>query len=394
MYPMWCWSIDPTQRFICSSYAADVALDHADKCRLIFRSDRYQRYFPTINPDRNNEAKSQFKNVLGGERYATSTGASITGTHGHQIIIDDPINPEQASSEADRKTANKYLDETLFTRKVDKQVTPTIMIMQRLHEDDCTGHILSKKLRVRHICLPAELSDNVKPAELKKFYVNGLFDPARLSHQIITAMREALGTYAASGQLDQLPSPAEGGILKKRWFEIVDKTIPKNVAIKVRLDTAYTEDQVNDPSGFFAYFMENGIMHVVNAEEQYLEFPELEKYIPVYCFNHGCDSRSTIKVEPKATGKSVVQKLKNIQGLNIFEGRVPKDDKTARVNAIAPSCEAGKVKLIRGAWNQKFLDQLGGFPNAKHDDMLDCFTEAGKEEFIEGGSDYGFRKVN
>jgi hypothetical protein len=139
------------------------------------------------------------------------------------------------------------------------------------NEDDPTGHLLekakhSKDIQVFHISLPAEASANVKPAELKEFYVDGLLDPKRLNHEAIRKLRAKLGTYGASGQLDQLPSPAEGGILKKRWFGIVGKSkFPGMQLMKFRLDTAYTEKQTNDPTGFFAYFMENGFMYVVKC---------------------------------------------------------------------------------------------------------------------------------
>jgi hypothetical protein len=132
MYPVWCWVIDPTQRFICSSYSSTVAMDLADRSSRIFRSERFRKYFPEVLPDPDNDSKSQFKNQVGGERYATSTGAGITGVHAHQIIWDDPLNPQTAASETERDAANKYVDETLSTRKVDKLLTPTIIIMQRL----------------------------------------------------------------------------------------------------------------------------------------------------------------------------------------------------------------------------------------------------------------------
>lgn len=396
LYPMWCWAVDPTQRFICSSYAGDISLDLAEKCRKVFTSDKYQKYFPHVGVDTDNEAKSNFKNKVGGQRYSTSTGANITGVHAHQIIVDDPMNPTQSSSEVARKTANKYLDETLSTRMVDKDATVTILIMQRLHEEDCTGHVLKKiesGMRVMHICLPAEVSDNIKPSHLVRHYTDGLFDPVRLGRVAIKNLRTVLGSYGASGQLDQRPSPADGGILKKKWFEIVDRPIPSGAAVHFRLDTAYTDKQRNDPSGFFAYFMEYGIMYIVNAENHYLEFPKLTKYIPTYVQNHGYTPRSKIKVEPKASGKSVVQALQR-SGINIMEDRPPTDDKVTKANAIAPTCEALRVKLLRGGWNEEFLNQVAAFPNAAHDDMVDCLVNAVIEEMVQERNSRGYRRKN
>ncbi len=392
--PIWAWVVDPSIRSICSSYAGDISIDLADKSRRIFWSDKFKRYFPKIEIDKENEAKSHFKNLTGGERYATSVGSAITGIHAHLLIVDDPINPTQASSEPARITANKFIDETLSTRKVDKLVTATIIVQQRLHEDDTTGHLLASGRNILHICLPAEESDDVKPAELRKYYKNGLFDPIRLNRTAIANLRQQLGSYAASSQLDQRPSPAAGGMLKKEWFEIVDRHVPKNAVIKFKIDTAYTKKQLNDPSGLLAYFMEGNVMYIVNAEEQYLEFPELKKYLPNYVTRHGYSHRSTIKIEPKASGKTVVQELKAETKLNVLEDRVPKDDKVTRANAAAPTCESGRVKLIYGPWNDYFLNQIAAFPNGKHDEVIDNLSSAVEEEFINSRKDYRHKRVN
>lgn len=393
MYPMWCWTIDPTQQFICSSYASTVSEALADKSRKIFRSDKYQRYFPYVGLDRDNEAKTQFKNIVGGERRATSTNSAITAFHAHQIIQDDPLNPQMAFSEVERGNANKYNDETLSTRKVDKMVTPTIVVMQRLHENDLTGHLMAKGVSYYHICLPAELDTNIAPAELASKYQNGLLDPVRLPVTAIRKLEVQLGSYGAAGQLQQRPAPAEGGILKKKWFPIIDQPVPKGAVINFRMDPAYTDKTKNDPTGFFAYYMWGGMMYIVNAEDHYLEMPELLEFIPRYVQGHGYTPKSMIKVEPKASGKSIVQMLKK-GALNIVEGRTPTDDKVTRANAISPTCEAGKVCLHKGPWNDKFLGQLAAFPNGAHDEFVDLLADAVSSEFLYEDGSYGFKRRN
>jgi predicted phage terminase large subunit-like protein len=302
MYPIWCWTIDKTQRFICASYAEDIALDLANKATRIITSETFKRLFPEIGMKR--MSLSHMENKWGGERYTAATGSAVTGKHAHQIIIDDPLNPKKAASEIELKAANEYVSSTLSTRMVDKTITPTIVIMQRLHELDTTGYLLGKQeegLKIKHICLPGEQSGNIKPAELASKYVDGLFDPKRLSREVLDSMKVTLGSYGYAGQVGQNPAPEGGGIFKEAWFEIVDRVnIPKHCVVKFRLDTAYTDKQKNDPSGFLAYYMDGGFMYVVHFEAVYKEFPELLKYIPIYVRRHGYGPRSIIKVEPKA----------------------------------------------------------------------------------------------
>jgi predicted phage terminase large subunit-like protein len=391
MYPMWCWCIDPTQRFICASYAEDIALDLANKSKRILDSALFKRLFPDVVLKR--EALSHLENSVGGERYTAATGSAVTGKHAHQILIDDPLNPKKAASEQELKIAEDFVFQTMSSRKVDKKVTTTIIIMQRLHELDTTGLVLRKEaegLKVKHICLPGEISDLVKPEGLKKMYKRGLFDPVRLSQESLAEMRVQLGSYGYSGQVMQNPTPEGGGIMKVDWFEVIDDPVPRNVTINFRIDPAYTEKRKNDPTGLMAYYIHRGCLYIINFSAAYKEFPALVEFIPQYCAKHGATMRSRVRVEPKASGMSIVQTLKSVKGLNILASRPPKDDKITRANAAAPSCESGKVKLHRGSWNSAFLHEVCTFPNAAHDEAVDLLCAAVLEELNMAGN-YGWK---
>jgi predicted phage terminase large subunit-like protein len=375
-YNAWIWTVDPTQRIIGASYANALSLSHAIKTRDIVQSDKYRRLFPEVELKSDQTGKSDFRNTHGGQRFTTSTGGSITGMHAHQIIIDDPINPLQAASDTERQSANDFVTKTLSTRKIDKAVTPTILIMQRLHEQDPTGVMLSKKAnKIKHICLPAEDEGNVLPREIAANYVDGLLDPVRLSLEILEESKTDLGGYGYAGQFKQKPAPDEGGILKKAWFDVVDwqpgfEALCWNVAA----DTAYTASDKNDPSGFIAYAEYQNTFYIRSIAVEHLEFPELCRSIASFANMNGYTRRSMIYVEPKASGKSLVQTIRRETSLNITEGANPTTDKIARVKGISPMCEAKRVKLIRGVWNEQFLDEVCTFPNAAHDELVDCLT--------------------
>lgn len=376
MYNAWVWTVDPTQRFIASSYAHSLSLSHAIKTRDIVNSDKYKDLFPEIVLKEDQRGKSDFRNDRGGQRFTTSTGGTVTGMHAHQIIVDDPINPQQSASDAERESANTFVTSTLSSRKIDKAVTPTIVIMQRLHEADPTGVMLNKKnKKIKHINLPAEDKGNVLPAELAANYVDGLLDPIRLNREVLDEALIDLGSYGYAGQYGQNPAPQEGGLIKKHWFEIIDwKPEFNNLAWNFTADTAYTEDESNDPSGYLAYAKYNNDFIIRFAQTEYLEFPDLCKALPTFAQQNGYSQRSVIEVEPKASGKSLVQTLKRETSLNIKEGKPPAKDKVARVNDTSPTMEAGRVKLVRGVWNKEFLDQISTFPNAEHDEYVDCLT--------------------
>lgn len=377
MYPLWCWTIDATQRFICGSYASTPAEDIAEKCYNIYTSDKFKRLFPELVRNTSG-GKTHFKNGLKGERYTTSTGSGITGIHAHQKIIDDPMNPKIAASQLERDRANKWVSETLGSRNVDANITVTIVVMQRLHEKDTTGYLLAKEvegIRIKHICIPAILSEDVKPVELRQYYQDSLFDPLRKTHQALALQRVELGSYGFAGQMQQRPSPEEGGIIKKAWFgKILRPGIMPNMTIHFQFDTAYTEKQKNDPSSVVAYYLENNKVFITNKASVRKEFPEFITWLPEWVKANGYTAQSKIHVEPKATGISVVQTIRTLTKLNIKFSEPPEDDKLTRVHIVSPKIECGRVILHEGEWNDSFINQITTFPNGDHDDELDCLV--------------------
>jgi predicted phage terminase large subunit-like protein len=380
MFPAWLWTQDPTIRIITNSYSMDLSIEHSVKSRDIITSDKFRRLFPEVIIRRDKAAKSSYENTTTGARYTTSTGGTITGKHAHIIINDDPLNPAQAASEKDRETANEHT-KTLASRKVDKKNTPTITIMQRLHEIDVTGYILSKKgEKVKHICLPAELTDNVKPAALRKRYKDGLLDPVRLSREVLAEQLIDLGSRGYAGQYEQNPVADGGNIVKRTWFGIVSPAdfarIRTTEPIHFFADTAYTEKTENDPTGILSTCKIGNDLYITHAKKVLMEFPELVRFLPEYAATHGYTNQSTLRVEPKANGLSVIQQLKRQTKLNVIQTPTPKDDKATRLHSASPTIECGRVILVAGAWNEEYLEEVCGFPAKAHDEYVDLTVYA------------------
>lgn len=378
MYIAWTWTIDPTQRFICGSFSKEIARKDASFTQLILNSEKYKLFFPKLAL--NKDAVDLIKNNQGGERFACSVGGGVTGFHGHQIIVDDPLNPQQSSSKAERETANEWVTTTLSNRKVNQDITPTIIVMQRLHEDDTTGYLMKRGVSYKHICLPAELDENVRPLSLATKYQDGLFDPIRLSRTTLNKKKVTLGSYGYAGQMLQRPSPLEGGIFKKAWFKICEpQSVPK-LPTNFNADTAYTSDEKNDPTGMMA-FVSNNNLYITNFKKGHWEFLDQCKQLVEFVKENNYNVQSVIEVEGKSSGKDVVNTLKKQTDLNIKEAKNPTKDKEARANDISPYVESGRVYLVRSGWNDDFIEQCATFPNAKHDEEVDCLIMACQRVF-------------
>lgn len=374
MTPVWAWINDPTLRVLTFSYSASLALDHAVKSRDIIKSDKFRRYFPDIQIKHDQDNKGHYKNTLGGERYATSVGGTITGFHAHLLIGDDPINPKGAASDAERETANSFMDTTLSTRKVNKSVSLTMLVMQRLNQKDPTGNWLSKPgKKIFHICLPGELSNDVKPEELKDKYIDGKLDPIRLTDADLAELQVDLGSYGYAGQIQQRPAPEDGGTWKKWLIPIDDEDFPEIDTLSnygSDWDLAYTEKEKNSASAFIAAGKLEEKMYINDLGFGWMEFPALIKYMTAAPSPH--------YIEAKASGKSAKQTLSK-NGIPAIEVKVIGGDKIARATLATPYAEAGLVYIRASLLNKLYNDAKQGilvFPKGEHDDLQDALVQA------------------
>src|ERR1700756_2505414 len=119
-FPAWCLGHDPSAQILCVSYAQDLADKLARDCRGIMMSPWYRQIFPTrLAPHRH--AVQEFITTRQGYRLATSTGGVLTGRGADIILIDDPLKPEEALSEARRNATNDWYANTLYSRLNDKR---------------------------------------------------------------------------------------------------------------------------------------------------------------------------------------------------------------------------------------------------------------------------------
>lgn len=388
----WVWIESPQMKMIAVSYSDKLTLSNAQYCKDIIKSDQYQELFGDLFQIRRDiDSKERFANDKGGERISTTVGGTITGFGAEIICVDDPQDPATAEQEVERERVIKYWIETLYNRLTPLNLGIRFLLQQRLHEADLSGHLLKEQPEnFIHICLPAEESKDVKPIILHQFYRQGLLDPIRLSKIELDKLRK-LGSRYFAGQYMQIPSPAEGNIIKKEWFDIVEPTSmarePVNEPIHFFVDSAYTADTENDPTVIMPCFVRDNFLYVLDISEEWLEFPQLCAHIINYTKKFQVSDNSKIFIEPKASGKSIVQQLRFSTKLNVIEVVAPDKDKVTRAHAITPRLEGRRVKLVNGSYVTDYLDQLGAFPNGLHDDKVDVTVMAVNELLVKDNPD-------
>src|SRR5690349_20363797 len=215
-FPAWCLGHDPSAQILCVSYAQELADKLARDCRSIMMSRWYQRIFPTrLAPHR--QAVQEFITTHQGYRLATSTGGVLTGRGADIILIDDPLKPEEALSDAQRKAANEWYDHTLYSRLNDKRHGASVVIMRRLHEDDLIGHVLAQEgwevLSFPAIAEADEVHriETIWGARCFRRRQGEALHPDREPLETLDRIRRTIGEYNFAGQYQQLPAPLGGG---------------------------------------------------------------------------------------------------------------------------------------------------------------------------------------
>jgi predicted phage terminase large subunit-like protein len=376
-FPAWCWTRMASTRVISASYAYSLAMDLSRKSRDIIKSDKYQKAFPKIQIREDQDSKGYFVNTRGGDRYAVGVNGSVMGMHGHFIIVDDPLDPQQAISEVELKAVNHWMTEVLPSRKVDKAVTPMILIMQRLHEDDPSGARLARRDRspVKHICLPAEISDLVQPPLLKMMYQDGYLDPIRLPRSVLDEALSDLGEYGYAGQFEQNPSPRGGGMfvvtmlkygpLPSMWKDLIrywDK------AATVGSKAAFT-------AGVQVGLDFDGRFWILDVVRGRWNSAEREKVISQTALRDGPQCRIGLEQEPGSGGKeSAENTAARLKGYYVTIDKVgaSEGNKIQRAYPFSSQVNAGNVFLQVGPWNKEFIAEMEKFPVGRYKDQIDA----------------------
>lgn len=390
MAPAWIHARRPDMRVICASHTQTLTHELGRKCRLVEDSDKYRTLFPEVVPSPDQWTKSFFANTAGGGRMcATVGGMSPTGFHAHFLLVDDPLDPQRARaiSGAEIDSANNFMSETLPSRKVDKAITVTWLIMQRLHQNDPTGYLLTKgKDNIRHICLPAERSPKVRPTRLRRRYsADGLMDPIRLNKAVLKEAGIDLGEFGYSGQYRQDPVPRGGGMFKAEKIEIHTPPPPGSrqwVHLCRFWDKAGTRDggaytvgllmgrwrpagAPGDGSGD-----EWWILDVVRKQ---LEAAEREKLILQTAHRDGKRVVIGIEQEPGSGGKESAQlTVKRLAGyrVRVVPAVGTKED---RADSWATQVNMdGGFNMKAAEWNTDLLEEMRYFPFSRYKDQVDA----------------------
>lgn len=424
-------------RFLTSSYSEEFSRRDVGKTERLITGGWYQRLFPHVQIKQTPNTMLEHHNTAEGFRQGASTNSGVTGKHVHGIVEDDPIKAQDAQSRMARDLAWFYHTQVLSSR-----LLPTagwrVVVMQRLHEDDVSGRLISQaegsQAEYTHLMLPmefegrrkcvtylptqkphgknsvpgeqvstapatqtsppasSELRDNSEPTTRKSLFFEDprmtegeLLWPGRMDRKFVDEKKSpvtGLGAIGYAGQYQERPAPAQGGMIQRDWlryYKAVD--LPKKFnSYEQSWDLIFDDD---NPVGSFVcgqIWGRNGANHYLLF--QYRKRVEFTVTIRAFVDITAAWPQATRKaVEKKANGAALISTLKTkIPGIVAIS---PKGkSKQARLEAVAPMFEAGNVWIPHPheqPWIESWIEEVVGMtmlgPTTSNDDQVDAATQ-------------------
>lgn len=398
-FPAWLWLHDPGKRFICASYSDRLSTKHNMDRRTLIQSPWYQRAWATrfkMADDQNQ--KTIFQNDKRGHMFATSIGGSVTGEGADICIVDDPLNPKEAASDVEREKVNVWRDQTLASRKNDKKTGVEILVMQRLHEKDLTGHLIGRKDEPDpwvHLCLEGRATKKhtvVFPVSGRTVErdVGDCLHPEREGPAEHAQMLSDLGSAGYQAQIQQDPRPMVGGFFKRSWWKRYGE-LPMNRTRRVTFaDCAEKPGLTNDFTIFATWDQTPSGFYMVDLWQEKVAWPDLERAAKDLYARWKPDA---LVIEDKSAGTQLIQSLRATTTLPVLSFEPGQRSKVVRAAAAQPTVEAGNCFLPdNSAWVEVFLEQHEKFPNSEHDDIVDT-TSMMVEHFRAAASELRIRTL-
>ena len=393
-WPAWVWANNPSSRFLFASYDQTLSTRDSTRCRYIIESTWYQeRWGHVFQIVGDQNQKTRYDTTGRGWRMATSVGGRGTGEHPDYIVVDDPHNAKQAESDAKRQQALEWWDGTISTRGRTRGVR-RVVVMQRLHKRDLSGHILEKG-GFDHICLPLEYEPPVDGVPRMQPTGIGWTDPRTepgellwpdlFTPEVVRKLKVDLGSLRAAGQLQQRPEDLSGGIFKREYFRDMVSDYPKDgIRVCRYWDKAATEGG-GDYSAGVLMVERLGVFYVVDVVRGQWSAHKRNEIISATAkrdaMAFGYAVWTVVEQEGMSGGKESAEiSIKQLVGHNIRKELMSgKGSKAWRSLPFSAQCEAGNVKIVmpaNGGWPVEFIDELVAFPRGANDDQVDAVVGA------------------
>lgn len=386
-FPAWLLGKNPTENILTATYSLKLLRTHSLSFNRLMASDWYKSIFPGTRVER--ESMEFMATTAGGSRFATTVGGQLTGAGGSYIIIDDPLNAIDATSQLKRDQVNEWFGFSLSSRK-NREDAVIAIVAQRLHENDLCGYLL-KQGSWENLCLAAIAERDERYEINSKTFSRRegeLLCRERLGYDFFDEQRKQLGSYGFAGQYQQRPVPMGGGEFKKSWIQYYDGVLDYEKYTKfLCVDPANSKKKTSDYTAISILGLGgDGNIYLLDLYRDRLNLHEREDLV----FKLHAKYKPKYVLYEQYGMQADVEYLRNQMNYRNYRfpirevgGKLSKED---RIRRLAPYFVDEKVwlprTLLRADTDGKMHDliqalveeELAVFPVGEHDDMIDSMS--------------------
>jgi len=380
MYVAWRLGVDPTVKFVCISYGDDLANKHAASTRALMQSPEYKAIFPGTVLDKKSEG--WLTTTKGGYRYATAVGSDITGFRPTEIIVDDPIEPEEGTSELKKQKLRSWISSSVLTRFEDNAKSVFILVMHRIAPDDLAG-TLQKQGGYETFSLPlvAEEKETFGTEQDKLIMTRQpgeLLHPRRMTPKDLERLKREISPHAFASQYQQRPVLGGSGMCsidrlarydKAPKFELTIHSWDIGATVEGNASVCTKWGVTKDPDG-------RDNIYLIDVVRLKLEIPDVRAAIKM---QDELDKPDLIVIDHRGVGIGVWQELRRAGYRHLYEtgnDRTSNESKIDRFGKALLPMYDGVVKFPASApYLEDVIYALVTFPDLKEFDLIDSITQ-------------------
>ena len=389
--PVWALDRYPSLRVILTSYGADLAAENSGTVRDLIEAHQSRL---SVKVRRDRSARDEWYTTEGGMVKAAGVGGAMTGYGGDVIVVDDPFKNWQEAHSAARREHVWNWYRSVVRLRLNTEDSALIVVGTRWHQDDLVGRLLDppdgeepEPWEVIRLPAIAEEPDPLSPNEWEHLpdplgrEAGEVLEPERFSEAAVKARARVLGSYLTAAMEQQRPSSAEGGILKRAWWNYYDARPSALADYLVSWDASFKDA---DGSSFCVgqvWARSGSLYYLVDQVRDRMDYPTFKR--AVESLSAKWPEARVVLIEDKANGPAVIADLRGKLGGIIPVS--PEGSKESRAHAVSGVIEAGDVFLPDPQFSDErvdrsfvagFVEECADFPNASNDDQVDAMTQA------------------
>lgn len=382
LFPVYAWIVQPTLKFMFTSYSEALSLRFAKRSLDLLSSDWFKARWPHLEiVDETRANLRLYDNTLGGMRASTMMGGEATGRHADILLVDDPHKPEDLAGDADsvkeaiNKAWRRWVD-TFSTRRADAATFRRICIMQRLHEEDIAGKMIREPQCV-HLNLPmqyeAKRHCKTPYGEDWRREEGELLCPLRFPQSVMDAEKVRMSPRSYASQHQQRPAPEEGGLLQRSYFQNRWTVLPPHLTMYLSVDANLKERRDTDRAAIQCWGVKGAQYFCIDQVAGRWSFGTVVEQVKM--MKGKWPMVTNILIEDKANGTAVIDVLsKTIPGIIAIN---PEGGKESRAESIEWVLRANNVLFPshNAPWVLELIEEAATFPVGANDDMVDAMTQ-------------------